>query len=178
MSTIINGTSSAITFPDTTVQNTAFTTGAVTQSTIGTNVGATGPAFSAYQSTLTALANNTYTKVLFQSEEFDTNSNYDTSLSRFQPTVAGYYQLNSAISFAGTPSTETVLALYKNGSVLRYLQDLKMTTIYSFSGNALVYANGTTDYFEIYAYQSTGVTMNTNPFFNSTFFQGAMVRAA
>ena len=66
--------------------------GKVQQAALAANVAGNGPAFSAYQSTLQSFSSNTVTKVLFQTEEYDTNSNFASS--RFTPTVAGYYQLS------------------------------------------------------------------------------------
>jgi hypothetical protein len=137
-----------------------------------------GPAFSAYPNAATSLTNNAYTKVLFQVEEYDANSNYDTSNSRFTPTVAGYYQISSSLAFATSQTTECVLEIYKNGTNHEILQDLRMTNLFIFSGSALVYANGTTDYFEIYAYQSQGAALNTNTGLRVSRFQGVLVRAA
>ena len=48
------------------------------------------PAFRAYKSSNSEISHNTWTKVTFDSEHFDTNSNYDNSTNyRFTPTVAG-----------------------------------------------------------------------------------------
>lgn len=142
----------------------------------GSSLAINGPAFSAYQSSGTSLSNNTYTKVLFDTEDFDTNNNF--SSSRFTPTVAGYYQLSASILFASGQTTESVIAVYKNGSLFKLLQDIRATFVASFSGSILVYANGTTDYFEIYCYQSSGGSINTNTASYGTYFNGSMVRAA
>ena len=173
MSTIINGTSSAITFPDTTVQNTAFTTGAVTQSTIGTNVAGTGPAFSAWQATLQTLSANTWTKITLDTEQFDTNNNFASS--RFTPTVAGYYQITGSV-YVSAGNTTLVPAIYKNGSAWKQGTYLVVAASVSAIVSALVYLNGTTDYVELYGYSNT--TVNTGPYDTGTYLQGAMVRAA
>ena len=89
--------------------------GTITQPLMGTNVAGNGPAFSAYQSTLQSVSNNTYTKVSFQTEEFDTNSNYDTANYRFTPTVAGYYQVNGAVTIAAVGTYFCFCRIYKNG---------------------------------------------------------------
>jgi hypothetical protein len=134
------------------------------------------PAFSAYAGSQTTLTNNVYTKVLFDTEEFDTNNNFASS--RFTPTVAGYYQLNAAFQLTGIAATETVIALYKNGSVFKYGIDIVVasTGTWALSSSFLVYANGTTDYFEIYAYQNS--SRNTAASFSGTWFNGSMVRGA
>jgi len=137
----------------------------------------TGPAFSAYANSGTSVSNATWTKILFQVEEFDTNSNFASS--RFTPTVAGYYQLNASWqsgsnnSFAGT-------AFYKNGSLYQYGTFTPATSVGTQAGaSALIYFNGSTDYVEIYVYQATGGTI-TSSFATSplTWFSGSMARSA
>jgi hypothetical protein len=135
-----------------------------------------GPAFSAYSGSATSLTNTTYTKVNFDTEEFDTNNNFASS--RFTPTVSGYYQLDVCISFASYLTTETVLAIYKNGSPYKYLNDIITSRLYAINGSVLVSANGTTDYFEVYVYQSSGGAVNSATGSANSWFQGAMVRAA
>jgi hypothetical protein len=135
-----------------------------------------GPAFSAYAGSATSLTNGTYVKVLFDTETFDTNNNFASS--RFTPTVAGYYQVNCGVTFASFQSTETILAVYKTGSVYQYLSDTVTTRIYTFSGGTLVYCNGSTDYIEIYVLQSSGGSVNTVTGIQNTQFSGSMVRGA
>ena len=177
MSTIINGTSSAITFPDSTVQNTAFTTGAVTQSAIATGVAGTGPAFSAYVGTNQTISNNTSTKIQFNTKNFDTNSNFDATTNyRFTPTVAGYYQINCNIALGGSYAQ---VQIWKNGAA--YLYGPQLTIVYSggsTAASALIYCNGSTDYIEFYAFQASGISQtlyNTSP---NSQCSGILVRAA
>ena len=69
---------------------TTGSTGVVTQTMLAGSVAGNGPAFSAYRSTNQAAANNTFTKIQPNVEEFDTNSNYDNTTNyRFTPSVAG-----------------------------------------------------------------------------------------
>ena len=77
--------------------------------------GQSAPAFYAWAGANTSLTNNTWTKVLFNTSLYDTNSNYSTSTSRFTPTVAGYYLLTVCTetnSFTGNGQA----MFYKNGS--------------------------------------------------------------
>ena len=77
------------------------------------------PAFSAYRNgSQSALVSGTWTKVLCNTEEFDTNSNYDNTTNyRFTPTVAGYYQINGAISPIAFSGNYLSCGIYKNGTV-------------------------------------------------------------
>jgi hypothetical protein len=147
--------------------------GVITQADLAANVVGNGPAFSATRNgngnqTVSAA---TYTKVLFPAEEFDTNSNFASST--FTPTVAGYYQLNAAVGLNSTG--ESLIQVYKNGANFKTGQDL-VGTVYNLAFSTLVYANGTTDYFEIYAYPGAGTTFSGSP--GVTYFEGFLARAA
>ena len=181
MTTIINGSSPSITFSDSTTQTTAFTTGAVTQSTIATGVAGTGPAFSAYNTSIQTLSNNTATKIAFQTKEFDTASAFDSSTNyRFTPLVAGYYQVTAALAWY--PSTVGVIQgwIYKNGTAkISGSNNISNSNGSQFLINGLVYLNGSTDYIEIYGYQSSGANLQIAAAGTAgTIFQAAMVRAA
>ena len=112
-----------------------------------------GPAFSAGASALQSIAVNTIAKMECDTEFFDTNSNYNTSLYRFTPTVAGYYQVNGVVSAQTTEATYGVHAIiYRNGTVVAYgSTSLAAAYNYPYSNvSALVYMNGSTDYLELY----------------------------
>jgi len=133
------------------------------------------PAFSAYQSTLQSIPNNTLTKVLCQTEEFDTNSVYDTSNSRFTPNIAGYYQVSGGCYCVFTGAGSSV-HVYKNGS------DFKAMSAFlpggDTKGSCLVYLNGSTDYIELYYIQTQGASQNTTTGILFTFFQAVLARQA
>lgn len=139
-----------------------------------------GPAFSAYRSTTQSIANASFTKVQCDTEEFDTNSNYDNSTNyRFTPTVAGYYQISGAV--AGAAAYAQLLAsIYKNGSEFKRGAQAGSAGAYLFQAavSALIYLNGTTDYVELYAYQQSGGSGTINNGQALTYFQAAMVRGA
>lgn len=152
--------------------------GGVTQTYLATGVAGTGPAFYAYNATTQSIGSGTYTKLQFPTEGFDTASCFDNATNyRFTPNVAGYYQLNAGVYFASA-GTPLILPVYKNGAL--FIESGRVST--GSAGNtlgasALVYANGSTDYFEMYAYASAGSTVGSNLalFF---WFTGSMVRAA
>jgi hypothetical protein len=159
------------------VTETYINTGAVTQSKLGAGVAGNGPAFSAFRSSVQTVSNSTFTKIQFDSEEFDTASCYDNSTNyRFTPNVAGYYQCNWMIQFDTPVGTLMLTILYKNG-VAAKRGDAITGGSYSAGGSALVYMNGTTDYIEAYIYQASGGSRNTDTG-ASTFFQAALMRSA
>ena len=138
-----------------------------------------GPAFSAYATATQAFVNNTYTKIVYDSEDFDTNSNF--TANRFTPNVAGYYQINAGLFCAGAGAGGAVLTLYKNGSLYVMLDRDLLSGAFNVlaSGSSLVFCNGSTDFLEIYCYQNSGGTLSMgNGDKNGCWFNGALVRAA
>jgi hypothetical protein len=152
--------------------------------TLGGKKAVNGPAFSAYASaTLQTITSDSQQKVLFQTEEFDTDGCYASS--RFTPTVEGYYQLNSEVRLDGASGTgEMMIVIWKNGSEHKRGTNQQGTQIatnfWAMTVSSLVYANGTGDYFEIYVQQGSGgnVTVTAVDSPNITWFNGAMVRGA
>lgn len=146
------------------------------QPALSTGVAGTGPAFSAYASGSQALTGGTSTKIIFDVEEFDTNSNFASS--RFTPTVAGYYQLNANVRPNNT-NQEAQVSLNKNGSSFKNGSNVNVASGSQFGTvlSTLVYANGTTDYFEVFCYVGSS-TAGTSGGLQSTYFNGVMVRAA
>lgn len=141
------------------------------------------PAFSAYQSTSqTALANSTFTKIEFQTEEYDTNNNFDNATNyRFTPTVAGYYQVNSRIGLSpALAAGGAITSIYKNGSEFKR-GGINATTA-GLGAAAVVsvqmYMNGSTDYVEIYAFQNCGSTATVTNTAEQSYFQACLVRGA
>lgn len=151
----------------------ANTAGAVTQLNLAPNVAGNGPAFAAYLGGSQTVSNATWTKVAISTELFDTNSNFDTSTYRFTPSVAGYYQINISWSVNAVP-TAIQLAIYKNGSNFIVPSQTAASTPTT-SASYLLYANGSTDYFEFYVYLATG---EAHPASGGCYFQGSLVRAA
>jgi hypothetical protein len=146
------------------------------------------PAFSAYASSSQTISHATFTKVSYQTEEFDTANCFDSTTNyRFTPTVAGYYFINGSIYWNVAIGGELILKLYKNGSAYFQLNDLQSTSgtaqPYAFAGTCLTYLNGSTDYLEIYVYQSSGSSKSTGnqsigQTVGPTYFQGYLVRSA
>jgi hypothetical protein len=158
------------------VTETYINTGAVTQSKLGTNVAGNGPAFSAYQNSAQgAITAATFTKVTFDTEEFDTNNNFASS--RFTPTVAGYYQISSGVRVDGSVS-RIIYSVYKNGSEFKRGNDIAASAAVNNIVSTLVYANGSTDYFEMYVYASGGTPTLTATGNTQIYFQGSLVRSA
>lgn len=144
--------------------------------------------FSAYASNteLQTITAGSQQKVKFQVTEWNIGNFYTTSTSRFQPTVEGYYQINSEIRFDGImgPNNELLVALWKNGSEHKrgynstgVSPNAGGSTWFAMQVSSLVYFNGSTDYAEIYAQHgnsgSLTITGVNSP--NITYFNAVMI---
>lgn len=137
-----------------------------------------GPAFSAYKSSAQSISNAVFTKITFDSEEFDTATNFASST--FTPTVAGYYQTEGVIGLDSGAAGVAGIFIYKNGSRFK---DGTSSPFNSSDNNriavsSLIYMNGSTDYLELYVYQSSGLSKNANSGANVTYFQASLARSA
>jgi hypothetical protein len=142
------------------------------------NITMDGPAVFASATGTQNISNNTFTKIQFNTETFDTNSCFDNVTNyRFTPNIAGYYFVS--ISYDAGPSsavTAIQAAIYKNGSAQG--TNGSQWNLANAGGqgyvNALVYCNGSTDYIEGYQYTTT----TSQGRINGNVFYAYMVRGA
>ena len=119
--------------------------------------------FKAYKSADQTPSSGVYTKITFNTENFDTDNWFDNSTNyRFTPTTAGYYLICGEF-FIGASSRGRI-DLYKNGSsVVRAIDFNSMNNIGSAvkaNFSDIFYSNGT-DYWEFYMYlTSTGLAVS------------------
>lgn len=126
-------------------------------------------AFSAWQSVAQSTPSGAATKIQLQTEEFDTSNAFDSTTNfRFQPQVAGYYQITGATTLAVSNSSTAIL--YKNGSLFKEGCPGLRSVV-----TALVYLNGTTDYLELFMWQQVGTAQNTAAASDDTYFQGILI---
>jgi hypothetical protein len=132
-----------------------------------------GPAFSAWQSTnQTTLVASTWTKLIFQTKEFDTASAFDSTTNyRFTPQVAGYYQVNGCWQAAA--SNTMYINVYKNGTAYK---SGTFATAITATISSLVYLNGSTDYIELFCQSNVTATFASSQ--SGTYFQSYLVRGA
>ena len=163
---LASGTGNLVTIPS--VTGTAMVSGNMPAFRVGKNGSAQ------------SISNATFTKVTFDTETFDTNNNFASST--FTPTVSGYYQFNANALFNSiTSGTIVIIQIYKNGVGYTrgsggYLNntsgDIELTA------STLAYANGSTDYFDVYVYQNSGGARDIFKSDVLTSFSGCLVRAA
>ena len=148
--------------------------GSTTIATGGTNT----PAFNVIKTPNQSVSGSTSTKVTFNSEKFDSDNKFDTSTSRFTPTVAGKYFLYAQINIQAIHDQATTeLDIKKNGSEIA--SRFKHIALNSSSDRepslytSCIVDCDTDDYFEVFTYTDMGsgttITGDANGF---TFFGG------
>ncbi len=121
--------------------------------------GGTIPSVSATKSAdQTGLTSATFTKVTFDTEQWDTNNNFASST--FTPTVAGKYLVTAILYLQPETTTlvgDQLIAVYKNGSAYQYgaLEAPASSNQAPVSLSSQISMNGSTDTIEIYAYSTT-----------------------
>lgn len=160
-------------------------TNGITSVTGSASLCVAGPAFSAYLASNQTVTAGVATKIQLNTEDFDTASCFDNATNyRFTPNVAGYYQLNlNANAYNSvTGLTDINLYVYKNGSAYALSQSQgESGSLYRPKTLAIVvYANGSTDYFEAYmTLNGSGGTYSiVGSSSRQTMFSGALVRSA
>lgn len=133
------------------------------------------PTFSAYYTGAgQSFSGGTQTKVIINTEEWDTANCFDsTSNYRFTPNVAGYYHLIGEVQL-NTAAYANSIDFYKNGSIWKRGT---LGTTQSPFGSCLVYLNGSSDYVELYVYIATTASTQSTQTYH-TYFQGYLVKAA
>lgn len=125
-------------------------------------------AFKGIPNAMTSIT-NAPVKITLQAESFDTLTSFDTTNSRYQPSKAGFYQIQGCVRF-GVSGSSCYSAIYKNGALYAIgnygTQDASTVA-------DVVYLNGTTDYVELWAQSTT----TQNNVISQTFLSGFLVRA-
>jgi hypothetical protein len=132
--------------------------------------GDTGPSFGVGLTSEQTITANTLTKVAFDQEDWDTNTNYDSTTYRFTPTTAGYYQINFVVQTSGATSGR----IYKNGSEFMRIGYTALSND-PINGTSLIYCNGSTDYIEAYVNSTSTTVYSTD---SVCYFSGSMTRSA
>jgi|688.fasta_scaffold11059_18 hypothetical protein len=126
------------------------------------------PTVYAYQNVATTLSvpTSTFTKIPLDVESWDSNNNFNTTLYRFTPTVAGYYRINARLNYFPSGGTNFFVSIFQNAAeVYRGMNVINVAAAAGADVDCMVYANGSTDYFEFYVFQTSGSTQSYTPSF-------------
>lgn len=116
-----------------------------------------------------------YSKITFNTEDFDTNNNFDTTNNRYTAPVSGFYFFEAQASGGPTPGATWLIALYKNGAIIaRGTQAVGTSGTPGSSMTTLIQATAT-DYFEIFTFSSNAVAYETSSIDQHPRFSGYLV---
>ena len=74
------------------------------------------PCFEVIKNSSQAITDQTWSKITFNAESYDTAGHFDLANSKFQPNIAGVYQINLCLYFENSLSTFFLLLNYKNSN--------------------------------------------------------------
>jgi len=154
----LGGSSTTITIPSgATITNNGTAT--------GFGGGANTPAFMARLSSNQSVSSGSFTKIVFNAEDFDSDSDFDTSNGRFTPTTAGKYWCYTSLAVDAINSGNSCYsAIYFNGSHANGHSAVGMcasngATICASIGATFTF-NGSSDYIEVYGLHNYGSNRN------------------
>ena len=134
----------------------------------GTNT----PAFSVYRNGTQAIANNTATKVQYNTENFDTDNTFDNSTNyRYTPAFSGKSFLVGSIRLYGTDDFNNyTLEIHKNGTAI--LRQQNSHWHYESAQVSGIVTHDTDDYFEVFVMQQSGSSLDVMSGSQITYFMG------
>ena len=131
------------------------------------------PSFFAYLSSDQNITTDTWTKLQCNTEEFDSDSNYDNSTNyRFTPTTAGKYYLFAQGFMA---NSSIFVAISKNGTRIATTRKSATDGDNGVSISVVLSANGSSDYFEAEVFHKEGSTIVTEASERRTHFGGFLL---
>ena len=108
----------------------------------------------------------TFTKFPWDTEQYDTNSNFDSTTNRrYVPPVNGFYSFDVSISMIN-PGADFIIALYVAGTEASRLFHSGGTITMTGSGSDTLQLTATTDYVEVFVYCTNGASADVAAFQN------------
>lgn len=127
---------------------------------------------SIYASAAISLTQNVFIKLALTGIEFNLGDGYKIATGRFNPSVAGYYAITSAVALT-TSAARIIMQIRKNGTEYKSGPDSGSGNV-SAGVNSLAYLNGTTDYLEVYVLQDAA-TQNIDTLAYKTYIQAYLI---
>lgn len=136
----------------------------------------TPPTFSAHRNgTNQTIASGSFVKLQGTTTEWNVGACYDGVTNyRFTPTQAGKYTFEGAVNIGLPAAGSMILALFKNGAEYKRGPQIYAPLAVNLGATAsfTAQANGTTDYFELFLFQSSGSPATLDGTATLSWFQG------
>jgi hypothetical protein len=140
------------------------------------------PIFFGYQTVAQTLSSGITTPITLDSQFVDTYGGHSTTsnTSRYVGQVPGYYEVTGSVAFAANTTDMRSAAIFKNGAQSQGAGQEVHAAVPTGSHSmilqctTLVYLNGTTDYVEVWGFQSSGAGLAT--YVNPNIYSSLYVR--
>jgi hypothetical protein len=114
------------------------------------------------------------TKVTFDTEDLDTNQDFDLTNDKYEPSYSGKFLLHASVEFKDpADGTSLSVRIEKNGSTKAHTSiQAAGTGKQILNVTAIVDANGTSHYFEVFVSHDKGSDLNIDNNSHTTMFSG------
>lgn len=138
-----------------------------------------GQGFRAWRNTTQSIPTATATVIVFNTEVFDTDNEYDTANGKYTPQTAGYYTIHTNIVLDSLGDGKKFIAgIKKNGTWEAMDRGIVGgTDLVGACVSCVLYFNGSTDYVEAVFYHDHGSALNTNASAGYCTFSGWLLPA-
>jgi hypothetical protein len=153
-------------------------------SSLNTSLPVIGPAFSSSRITSgQSLSDATFTEIVFNGEDYDSDSAYDVATGRFTPQLSGIYHVSASVTVTvvgGVTINHQILVykngtLYKRGATLAFSASSPATAQFTISCD--VQLNGSTDYVSVFVFSDLSAgTQSALSSSGASWFDGHFVR--
>lgn len=131
--------------------------------------------FKATKTTAQNTVAGSFTKILLNSETFDTNSNYDNVTNyRYTSPVSGFYQFGAGGATGASGSTIMIPSLYKNGAESTRGIDHRVSAASRLETVADFYQLTAADYMEFFIFSDVAIAMDVSAT-TLNYFSGYLV---
>ena len=131
----------------------------IANSGTATGFGDNTPSFAAYNDAAQSISSGSWTKLIFNTESWDTDSAFDSSTNyRWTPGETGKYLIWSNVYLTSATYGDVKLYIYKNGSSTSYRYVMKQADGSGMEVVALM-SLSSSDYVEMYLYAHGGTAV-------------------
>lgn len=116
-----------------------------------------------YNSGVQAIANTTYTTLVWTNADIDSDNMVDLDTNMIRPKRAGYYLVN-LVATAETADAQLIAGyVEKNGAIIAEAKNngARVGDNISVIVPTIIYCDGVDDYFTLHMYQNSGASRNT-----------------
>lgn len=136
--------------------------------------------FSVYKNSGQTINASTTAKVTFDTELFDTNSNFDSvTNNRFIAPINGFYYFNTAVQIAFGGTDNYYVEFAKNGGAIKRLAEISTganSGVVAIGGSGLLQLSAN-DYVEVFVTNAGGTNRALTTGSASTYFEGYLLSA-